>query len=67
MGILVTCPTCKKQKAASASECPHCGEENFGQPYMNTSEVWGCLVFPAILVIIIFILFVGVKSGSFKD
>ena len=55
MGILVTCPTCGKQKAFSASECPHCGEENLGQPYMKNSEVWGCLVFPILLVLFVLI------------
>jgi len=61
VGILVTCPTCGKQKAASASECPHCGEENFGQPYMNDSEILGCVVFPIILFIIVAILIIWVK------
>ena len=61
MGILVICPTCKKQKAASASECPHCGEENFGQPYMNDSEILGCLVLPAGIFILIIIYFAQIR------
>ena len=29
MGKLTKCPTCKKEMAASANACPHCGETNF--------------------------------------
>jgi predicted amidophosphoribosyltransferase len=32
MSNLISCPTCNKPVAASASQCPHCGEENVGEP-----------------------------------
>jgi uncharacterized iron-regulated membrane protein len=40
MSDLISCRTCKKNVAISASKCPHCGEQHVH--LMNWTEMLGC-------------------------
>ena len=67
MGILVTCPTCKKRKAASASKCPHCGEQYLGRPGSPSGDVqWGCLGMIIIGIIVLVIFIFAARNGGLR-